>query len=75
MKLDNLNGIRIINISYLEEKKDIVYFGNIKTKKLQSLSKIYKYQNILIVERKEPLDVILLYSTAFTHILWQDLWN
>lgn len=64
MKFVNLNGILTINTLSLEEKKGIVYFGNIKIKKLQSFSKISKSQSCSIVEKKELLDAILSFLTA-----------
>ena len=75
MKFVNLNGMLTMNILFQVVNKDTAYFGNIKMKKHQLLSKTFKSLSCSIEERKELLDATLLSSIAPILILLPVLWN
>lgn len=64
-----------MNILFQVVNKDTAYFGNIKMKKHQLLSKTFKSLSCSIEERKELLDATLLSSIAPILILLPVLWN
>jgi hypothetical protein len=75
MKFVSLNGMPTINTLFLEVKKDTVFYGNTKMKRFQLWSRIFKYLNCSIEEKKEHLVATLFALTAQILILWLVLWS